>query len=77
MVKPEAGVDYDAIREIFLNPSVTSDYKLGWSHVDAAGVRRILVESFEFSLERVDAALARISAMTKEQKRQPNLEKWF
>lgn len=77
MVKPEAGVDYDAIREIFLNPSVTSDYKLGWSQVDAAGVRRILVDSFEFSLERVDAALDRMSAMTKEQKRQPNLEKWF
>ncbi len=77
MVKPEGGADYDAIKDIFLNPSVTSDYKLAWAQVDAAGVRRMLVDSFEFSLERVDAALERISVTIKEQKRQPNLEKWF
>ncbi len=77
MVKPEDGIDYDAIRNIFLNPSVTSDYRLAWHPVDTAGVKRMLVDAFEFSLERVDAALSRIGTTTKERKMQPNLDKWF
>lgn len=77
IVKPEESFDYDAIREIFLNPSVTSDYKLEWGQINADGVKKVLVDSFEFSPERVDAALSRVNATLKEQKKQPNLEKWF
>ncbi len=77
IVKPEEDFDYDAIREIFLNPSVTSDYKLEWGQINVDGVKKVLVDSFEFSPERVDAALSRVNATLKEQKKQPNLEKWF
>lgn len=77
IVKTDEGFDYSAVREIFLNPPITSDYRLQWGHINGDGVKAILVDAFEFSPERVDAALGRVNVTLKEKKKQPNLEKWF
>jgi flap endonuclease-1 len=70
-------LDIDAITEIFLKPQTTSDYRLHWAQVDSGRVKEALVEQFDFSTERIEAALERIEKTRKEQGRQSNLEKWF
>lgn len=70
-------LDFDAIVDIFLNPKTTDQYRLDWRPVDNEKVKEILVSSFDFSLERIDAALERILRTGKEQGRQSSLEKWF
>lgn len=70
-------LDIDAITEIFLKPQTTSDYRLHWAQVDSGRVKEVLVEQFDFSTERIEAALERIEKTRKEQGRQSNLEKWF
>ena len=72
----EITADYDAITDIFLNPKTTDDYVLEWGEVNNERVKDILCNSFEFSVERIDAALQRIS-VGKEKDKQPSLEKWF
>jgi flap endonuclease-1 len=70
-------LDIDAITEIFLKPQTTGDYRLQWAQVDGRKVKEALVGQFDFSPERIDAALERIEKTRKEQSRQSNLEKWF
>jgi flap endonuclease-1 len=76
---PEEGqeADFNAITDIFLNPKTTDQYKLEWRPLDAGKVKDILVGSFDFSPERIDAAVERILKTSKEQSRQSSLEKWF
>jgi flap endonuclease-1 len=68
----------EEIRKIFLNPPVTRDYKLEWREVDSEKVKKILVDEYEFSEERVSSALERLSRAMKAL-RQPSgsLAKWF
>jgi flap endonuclease-1 len=77
--KVEAGptLDIDAITDIFMNPQTTGEYHLSWSQVDGAKLKEILVEEFDFSVERIEAAIGRMEKTRKEQGRQSNLEKWF
>jgi flap endonuclease-1 len=70
-------LDVDAIKDIFLNPKTTDEYHLEWKGIDGNAVKRILSDSFDFSPERIDAALQRIEKETKELKKQSSLEKWF
>ncbi|MGC8936763.1 MAG: flap endonuclease-1 [Candidatus Methanomethylicaceae archaeon] len=70
-------VDVDAIREIFLNPRTTGEYKLQWGELDGERIKKILCENHDFSLERVEAALQRVIKTKKESERQSSLEKWF
>jgi flap endonuclease-1 len=76
-LEAEPTLDIDAITEIFLRPQTTSDYHLQWAQVDSGKVKEALVEQFDFSTERIEAALERIEKTRKEQGRQSNLEKWF
>ena len=69
--------NFDAITEIFLNPQTTSDYHLAWKDIDHQKVKEILCNSFDFSPERIEAALQRIREASKEQNKQASLEKWF
>src|SRR5262245_60468183 len=48
-----------AIREIFLNPEVTDDYRIQFNAPDLNGIVRFLCDEREFSRERVTAALER------------------
>lgn len=56
------GVDiegYDEVRRIFLNPSVGPTGPLRFAEPDPDGVRAMLCDEFDFSRERIDAALAK------------------
>jgi len=66
------------IKRVFMNPPVTRDYKLEWREVDVGKVKRILVDEYEFSEERVSSALERLLRAVKALK-QPtgSLERWF
>lgn len=67
--------DFDPgpVREFFLHPPVNSDYELKWSSPDEEGVRAMLVDQYEFSSERVNAALEKLRTSTG----QKTLDRWF
>lgn len=77
VIEADPKVDVGAIREIFLNPNITDDYRLEWSEVDVERVKKILCEDHDFSVERVEAALERLKKTKKEVEGQSSLEKWF
>jgi flap endonuclease-1 len=65
------------IREIFLKPRVTDDYRLEWKDLDSEGVVNFICRERDFSEDRVRKALERIQKGTSELKRKTTLEKWF
>jgi flap endonuclease-1 len=76
-IEVDPHIDVDAIREIFLNPKTTGEYRLEWRELDGERVKKILCENHDFSVERVEAALQRVMKMKREVERQSSLEKWF
>lgn len=68
--------DPKEIRRIFLNPQVTSNYKLEWKEPIREKVVEILCEEHDFSIERVNKALDRAIKAYRENK-QRTLEFWF
>lgn len=77
VIELDPTIDVDAIREIFLNPRITEDYKLEWSELDEDKVKKILCVAHDFSVERVEAALQRLKKTRREADKQSSLEKWF
>ncbi len=65
------------IREIFLNPKVSDNYKLDWKEPDIDGVVDFLCRERDFSEERVRKALKRMTEGIKEAKSKVTLETWF
>ncbi len=65
------------IREIFLHPDITDNYKLEFREPDVEGVVDFLVREKEFSEDRVRKALEKMQAGTVKQKGKTTLEKWF
>ncbi len=65
--------DVDAIRSVFLDPPVTSDYKLRWKEVDEEGLMEFLVEERGFQRRRVKKAVERLER-AKVRGRQSTLE---
>jgi len=65
------------IREIFLHPQVTDDYRLDWKDADEQGVIDFMCREKEFGEERIKKALERMTAGSKKQKGKVSLEKWF
>jgi len=49
------------IREIFLKPKTTDDYKLKWSPPDTEAILRILCDEHQFTRERVEPVLNKFS----------------
>jgi flap endonuclease-1 len=49
----------DEVRDIFLHPDVTDDFRIDASKPDFGGIVRFLCDEREFSRERVEAALRR------------------
>lgn len=70
-------VEPKCIREIFLHPQVTDNYKLEWKDPDIEGIINFLCRQKEFSEERVKKSLERMTAGSKKQKGKVSLEKWF
>ena len=65
------------IREIFLHPEVTDDFKLDWKEPNEQGVIGFMCAEKEFGEERIKKALERMTAGSKKQKGKVSLEKWF
>jgi flap endonuclease-1 len=67
----------EQIREIFLHPDVTGNYKLEWKDPDAEGIVNFLVREKDFSENRVRNAVEKMQQGTKEMKSKTTLEQWF
>lgn len=74
---PSFPVEPNCIREIFLHPQVTDNYKLEWREPNVEGVIDFMSREKEFSEERIKKSLDRMTAGTKKQKGKVSLEKWF
>ena len=70
-------VEPQRIREIFLRPKVTDNYKLSWKTPDVEGVMDFLCREKDFSEERVQKALAKMTERMREIKGKVTLETWF
>jgi flap endonuclease-1 len=68
-------VNYGAIRDLFLHPPATAGIKPEWKQPDPQALLSYLVDEHSFSRERVQAALARVTAANKP--KSETLEKWF
>ncbi len=73
----EFPVEAQRIREIFLNPKVTNNYKLAWKEPDTEGVIDFLCGEKDFSKERVRKALDKMVEGLKKSKGKVTLETWF
>ncbi len=73
----EFPVEPKRIREIFLNPKVTDNYKLEWTAPNIEGVVDFLCREKDFSEDRVLRALSKMTAGLKEAKSKTTLESWF
>ncbi|NYT05299.1 MAG: flap endonuclease-1 [Methanomicrobiales archaeon] len=67
------GFDPDPVMDFFLHPPVRSDYDLRWGDPDPEGITRFLCDTFDFSPDRVGAALDKISG----RQGQRTLDHWF
>jgi flap endonuclease-1 len=70
-------VEPKCIREIFLKPDVTDNYKLEWKEPNVEGIVDFLCRQKDFSEDRVKKSLERMMEGTKKQKGKVSLEKWF
>ena len=65
------------IREIFLNPKVTDNYKLTWKEPNVEGIVDFLCRERDFSEERVRKALKKMTEGLRKAKGKVTLETWF
>ena len=70
-------VEPQQIREIFLHPTVTDNYKLEWTEPNVDGMVDFLVRQKDFSEDRIKKAVERMQAGAAKQKGKTTLEKWF
>lgn len=70
-------VEPSQIKEIFLHPKVSDNYKVEWKTPNEQEITDFLCGEKEFSLERIQKALERMSLGSKKQKGKTSLEKWF
>ena len=65
------------IREIFIHPKVTDNYKLEWKAPNVDGVIDFLCRERDFSEDRVRRTLNKMTEGLKEAKSKTTLETWF
>ncbi len=70
-------VEPSQIREVFLHPDVTDNYKLEWKEPAEEGIVDFLVRQKDFSEDRVRKAVEKMRVGTKQLKGKTTLEKWF
>jgi flap endonuclease-1 len=68
-------VNYEAIRNLYLHPPATPGVRPEWKQPDRQAIQSFLVDEHSFSPERVQSALARVTAAKTVQSE--TLEKWF
>ncbi len=65
------------IREIFLHPEVSDNYKMEWKEPNIEGIVDFLVREKDFSEDRGRKAVERMQEGSKKAKSKTTLEKWF
>ncbi|TAJ44521.1 flap endonuclease-1 [Methanofollis fontis] len=65
--------DPEPVRSFFLNPPVSTDYRLEWGEADREGIIGMLCDEYAFSTGRVEAALEKIGVRSG----QRTLDAWF
>jgi len=70
-------VEPNCIRQVFLHPEVTDNYKLQWCEPNVEGVVDLMVRQKDFSEDRVRKSLDKMLVGSKKQKAKMTLEKWF
>ena len=73
----EFPVEPQKIRDLFLKPKVTDNYKLEWKTPNVEGVVDFLCRERDFSEDRVRSSLRRMAEGIKEAKSKTTLESWF
>ncbi len=73
----EFPVEPQRIREIFLHPKVTDNYKIEWKEPDAEDVINFICRERDFSENRVRKTLEKMRKGAEELKGKTTLEKWF
>jgi flap endonuclease-1 len=64
------------VRKIFLEPKVTDDYTMEWKPMDREKVEKLLCDDFEFSSQRLQSTMDKISVGQKA-RAQKSLDSWF
>jgi flap endonuclease-1 len=67
----------ESIREVFLHPAVTDNYRIEWKEPNVEGIVDFLCRQKDFSEDRVRKALEKMQAGAQKQKGKTTLEKWF
>jgi len=73
----EFPVEPKLIREVFLHPRVTDNYKIDWQEPNIDGVVEFICSEKDFSEDRVRKALSKAVEGMKESKKKTTLESWF
>jgi flap endonuclease-1 len=73
----EFPVEPQRIREIFLNPPVTGDYKIEWKPLDVDKTIDFMVRERDFAEDRVRKALEKMEKGIVKSKGKTTLEQWF
>jgi flap endonuclease-1 len=73
----EFPVEHQRIREIFLKPKVTDDYRIEWKEPDVEGLVDFICRQRDFSEERVRKTLERMQKGITSVRGKTTLEKWF
>lgn len=75
--KVEFSIKYHRIREIFLQPQTTNQYKIEWKEPDMESTIDFLCRERDFSEERVKKALKKLERGIGILKERTTLENWF
>ncbi|MGB9778277.1 MAG: flap endonuclease-1 [Candidatus Bathyarchaeales archaeon] len=73
----EFPVEPQRIREIFLHPKVTDNYKIEWKEPDIEGIVNFICRERDFSEDRVRKAVEKMQKSITKQKGKTTLEEWF
>jgi len=73
----EFPVEPQKIKEIFLHPKVTDNYKIEWREPDVEGVIDFICRERDFSEDRVRKALEKMQKGIAKLKGKTTLERWF
>ncbi|MCK4952327.1 flap endonuclease-1 [Candidatus Bathyarchaeota archaeon] len=73
----EFPVNPQKIRDIFLNPEITTNYKIEWREPDIQGVVDFLCGQRDFSVSRVQKTINKMTESLRENKSKVTLESWF
>ncbi len=73
----EFPVEPRKIREIFLHPKVTDNYRIEWREPDVEGIVNFICRERDFSEDRVRKALEKMQKGISKLKGKTTLERWF